>query len=1122
MHIRIHRRTVVALASALLVATSLTSVAGAAATDARAPSAAGRPGAAPLASLTATAHTSHSSGTRARPEAPGENPPGRVTQLAGQAGYTVPGTSSTTLSVIVTLPTVTCASGSNPEFGNVTSSTAEPGLIVGHVEAQLFPQCGFGTSGRYSGWSTLDPFCLSNGFCPYEPFTGGAVSAGDQVQITVTGTPSGASTAFVDLTDGATLSYSTTSADPGTSGAEFSVADYCFLPGGDGEACASVDGSSPVAPPGFGSYTPMVFSSAEVDGTGLGSFLAGPSSTGWSEDNSVWGSDLLDETSYVGSGDSFTVTNSDLTLPTISMPSQSIDQSSTKAQTMQFTATLSTTINRPVYVDYDTIDETAFSGTDYQGVNGTLLFPAGTTTQTISVPILASQPSGNALADGNSVYFELQLTNPSYATGGTVADGTIYEGPVVTSVTPSTIPLDGGPASTITVGGIDFGGAGTADAVQFCPEAAYGGGSCLTGTDVVVASSTSLTVTAPDATDSLPEGQDQLLTDTIVTNPAGISSPTRPAEDQLAFGCTQQSVDVGSYVADGCLTDEPGGVDVAQGQSHVDGVAVDTTAPDAVSYGTSGQTDVASSKPVSVALILGHASTTIFNGLLDKSLGAPVTFTVPPHTTLAGLALSGSLTLTPATPGKATGTVTATLPPVLGGGQGTLSFTTETNVGLSSLTLKVPKATFMQLFSVSDLSLAFTAPGTWQVSGTATTGGTSSAKFSGSLTYTKNTLTAASLQVGGISLAGLVDVSTLSVTLKDGAWSGSATITQKAQAGTEQATIALGFNGTTLTSGSIDATDVPLFGVVNLSTFAMSYTSGAWSLKVTGTAGGSGGSASLNVTGGIVTSASLSLTNVSFLGKLTVASATVSYSSTAPNSACSGVTGTEIWCGSWDVELPQAGSVVTGVAGSVAFQNGTFASATISVNGNLALADGVFLTHLGAGLTINPPPTTISGDATLSFGPTVNSTTLLSLNAQLTRTFPTGATSGSYSATGTLSALSQVLGTAKITVPDSGTSTFNLSLGPAAATGLTFTKLGVSVQVTGSLNGTFNAGTFTLAGKTQVVVNGGAPLSGSMKADNNGMAACASTSLGEVGFEYIWSTGAVSTFGQSGCSERGF
>jgi hypothetical protein len=43
-----------------------------------------------------------------------------------------------------------------------------------------------------------------------------------------------------------------------------------------------------------------------------------------------------------------------------------------------------------------------------------------------------------------------------------------------------------------------------------------------------------------------------------------------------------------------------------------------------------------------------------------------------------------------------------------------------------------------------------------------------------------------------------------------------------------------------------------------------------------------------------------------------------------------------------------------------------------------------------------------------------------------------------------------------------------------------------------------------------------------MKMNAKGMAACAATSSGKVGFEYTWSTGAVSVFGTEGCSERSF
>jgi hypothetical protein len=193
------------------------------------------------------------------------------------------------------------------------------------------------------------------------------------------------------------------------------------------------------------------------------------------------------------------------------------------------------------------------------------------------------------------------------------------------------------------------------------------------------------------------------------------------------------------------------------------------------------------------------------------------------------------------------------------------------------------------------------------------------------------------------------------------------------------------------------------------------------------------------------------------------------------------------------------------------------------VSGSVPLIDGVFLTSLSGALTVNPPPTTITGMAGIAFGPTVNNTTLLSATGTLTRKLPGSSTSGSYTATGTLSALSQLLGTATVTVPGDGAKTsIALSLGASASTGLTFSKLGVTVQVTGALAGSFSTTTFSITGSTQVTVNGSPLAGGSMKVNSHGMAACATTSQGKAGFEYIWSTAHLSVFGTKGCSERSF
>jgi YVTN family beta-propeller protein len=588
--------------------------------------------------------------------------------------------------------------------------------------------------------------------------------------------------------------------------------------------------------------------------------------------------------------------------------------------------------------------------------------------------------------------------------------------------------------------------------------------------------------------------------------------------------CQQVTLPDGDYEFSGCVTEEDNGtLDVTKQQSDVDGVDVSATASDQVSYedGGSGGNALVSAKASTLSLSLSGTLIKIFRGVLDDQLTDPITVSVPHDTQIAGFTVSGTLTLTPDSGGQATGSVTVTLPAALGGEQGRMTFTTSVNEGLSDIAVSVPSATFMQLFSLSDVTLDYD-PGTgaWSVSATATTGGTTSTPFSGSLTYSGNTLTAASLSVGAISLGGLANISQLTVGYDDGTWSGNVTFVQSS-GGTATAAIALGFTGNTLTSGSITASNVALFGALDVATFAMSYASGTWGLSVT-TTGGGGGSAKLTISGGIITAASLTLTDVSFNDKFTVADATVSYASSTPNPACDTVTGSEIWCGSWQVELPQA-TTVTGVSGAVAFAGGSFASGSIEVSGDVPLIDGVFLTSLGATLTISPPPTTISGTASIAFGPTVDGTTLLSATGTLTRTLPSTDSSGSYVAKGTLSSLSQALGAATVTVPGDGHKTIiDLSLGSSPSTGLTFSKLGVTVQVTGDLTGSFSSTTFSVTGSTQVTVNGTALASGSMKMDGTGMAACATTSSGKAGFEYVWSTGDLSVFGTKGCSERGF
>ena len=108
-------------------------------------------------------------------------------------------------------------------------------------------------------------------------------------------------------------------------------------------------------------------------------------------------------------------------LPTISIDNVTVNETDGLAT---FTVTLSNASTQPITVDYATEDNSATSGSDYIPQSGTLTFAPGTTTQTITVPIVidtVSEPTEN---------FYVNLSNPTNATiadsqgTGTIQDAT--------------------------------------------------------------------------------------------------------------------------------------------------------------------------------------------------------------------------------------------------------------------------------------------------------------------------------------------------------------------------------------------------------------------------------------------------------------------------------------------------------------------------------------------------------------------------------------------------------------------------------------------------------------------------------------------------------------------------
>ena len=80
-----------------------------------------------------------------------------------------------------------------------------------------------------------------------------------------------------------------------------------------------------------------------------------------------------------------------------------------KDASLDFAVTLNRAASHEVSVDYETADETATAGADYTAVSGTLVFTAGETAKTVSVPVL-----DDAVDEGKEV-MRLLLSNPKGA-----------------------------------------------------------------------------------------------------------------------------------------------------------------------------------------------------------------------------------------------------------------------------------------------------------------------------------------------------------------------------------------------------------------------------------------------------------------------------------------------------------------------------------------------------------------------------------------------------------------------------------------------------------------------------------------------------------------------------------
>jgi hypothetical protein len=101
--------------------------------------------------------------------------------------------------------------------------------------------------------------------------------------------------------------------------------------------------------------------------------------------------------------------------PTIQASGFTTTEGDAGAHVAKFTVTLSGPYDKPVTVDYSTIDGTAKAETDYVATHGTLTFNPGDTSLVVPVMIV-----GDRTADGDKTMF-LQLSNPTNGYLGTAA-----------------------------------------------------------------------------------------------------------------------------------------------------------------------------------------------------------------------------------------------------------------------------------------------------------------------------------------------------------------------------------------------------------------------------------------------------------------------------------------------------------------------------------------------------------------------------------------------------------------------------------------------------------------------------------------------------------------------------
>ncbi len=132
-------------------------------------------------------------------------------------------------------------------------------------------------------------------------------------------------------------------------------------------------------------------------------------------------------------------------VPSLAINNVSVTEGNSGTTNAVFTVTLTGATSQTVTVNYATANGTATSGSDYTAKSGTLTFPAGTTTQTITVSVI-----GDTLDEGNETF----LVNLSGAVNATISDsqgvGTIIDDDPAPSLSINDVSMTEGNSGTKT------------------------------------------------------------------------------------------------------------------------------------------------------------------------------------------------------------------------------------------------------------------------------------------------------------------------------------------------------------------------------------------------------------------------------------------------------------------------------------------------------------------------------------------------------------------------------------------------------------------------------------------------------------------------------------------------